>query len=358
MSQLFQTYSMRGISFKNRVVVSPMCQYSSEDGFANDWHLVHLGSRAVGGVGLILTEAAAVSAEGRISPQDLGIWKDEHIEMLARINRFVHAQGGKIGIQLAHAGRKASTYRPWGGKASAERRAAVPESEGGWQVVAPSAIAFNADYPMPRALASDEVPRIVDEWRQAALRSAQAGYDVIEIHAAHGYLLHEFMSPLSNQRTDAYGGSFDNRIRLTLEVSQAIRSVWDKPLFVRISATDWAEGGWDIEQSVELARRLKALDIDLIDVSSGGLWAQARIPVAPLYQVPFAERIRHEASITTGAVGLITTPEQAEGILVEGKADMVFLAREFLRQPYWTLYAAKALGDEVEWAPQYLRGKL
>jgi 2,4-dienoyl-CoA reductase-like NADH-dependent reductase (Old Yellow Enzyme family) len=358
MSQLFQAYSLRGVSFKNRVVVSPMCQYSSEDGFANDWHLVHLGSRAVGGVGLIITEAAAVSAEGRISPQDLGIWKDEHVEMLARINRFVHQQGAHIGVQLAHAGRKASTYRPWADKSSAEKRAAVPESEGGWQVVAPSAIAFNADYPMPRALALDEMPRVVAEWRQAAVRAEAAGYDVIEIHAAHGYLLHEFMSPLSNQRNDAYGGSFDNRIRLTLEVVEAVRAVWDKPLFVRISATDWAEGGWDIDQSVELARRLKPLGVDLMDVSSGGLWAQARIPVAPLYQVPFAERIRHEAGMATGAVGLITTPEQADLIVSEGKADMVFLAREFLRQPYWTLNAAKALGDEVAWLPQYVRGKL
>ncbi|MGA3015587.1 MAG: NADH:flavin oxidoreductase/NADH oxidase [Bryobacteraceae bacterium] len=351
MSALLTPFALREILFRNRIAVSPMCQYSSEDGFANDWHLVHLGSRAVGGAALVMTEAAAVEARGRISPQDLGIWKDEHGEFLARIAAFVRQQGAVAGIQLAHAGRKASTRRPWDGDG------VIPESDGGWRAVAPSAIPFNPGDPAPAELSKAEIRGIVDAFVAAARRALRAGFQVAEIHAAHGYLVHEFLSPLSNQRTDEYGGAFENRIRLAREVAEAVRAVWPAglPLFVRISATDWAPGGWDIDESVELARRLKAVGVDLIDCSSGGAVPHQKIALGPGYQVPFAARIRKEAGVATGAVGMITTPRQAEEILSAGQADLVLLAREFLRDPYFPLHAAKALGGEVKPPSQYLR---
>ncbi|MFZ3217117.1 MAG: NADH:flavin oxidoreductase/NADH oxidase [Candidatus Acidiferrales bacterium] len=348
---LFDELQIRDVLLRNRVVVSPMCQYSSTDGFANDWHLVHLGSRAVGGASLILTEACAVSPEGRISPHDLGIWKDEHIEFLSRIARFLLAQGTVPGIQLAHAGRKGSTRQPWvaGGF--------IPESQGGWEPVAPSAIAFSDTYALPQALDVAGIQGVVHSFADAAARSLRAGFKVIEIHSAHGYLLHEFLSPLANQRTDSYGGSFENRTRLLREVVSAIRRVWPAgyPLFVRISATDWVPGGWDVDQSVALAELLGPLGVDLIDCSSGGMVPGAQIPVGPGYQVPFADRIRQSAGILTGAVGMITEPGQADGILDADKADLVILAREFLRQPYWPLAVARELGFPVSWPVQYLR---
>jgi 2,4-dienoyl-CoA reductase-like NADH-dependent reductase (Old Yellow Enzyme family) len=331
-----------------------MCQYSSTDGYANDWHFVHLGSRAVGGAGLVLTEATAILPEGRISPQDLGIWKDDHIEPLARIARFIHGQGGLTGMQLAHAGRKASTYRPW-----EEGHGTVPDGEGGWSnnVVAPSALPFADRYPMPQALSSDGIRNIISAFAAAARRACEAGFDVLEIHAAHGYLLHEFLSPLSNQRTDAYGGSFENRTRMLRETVAAIRGSWPEraPLFVRISATDWTDGGWDIRQSVELGGQLKELGADLIDCSSGGNVPQAKIPVGPGYQTQFAEQIRREADILTSAVGMITSSVQAEHIIVTGQADAVVIAREMLRDPYWPLRAARELGQPISWPVQYLR---
>ncbi len=340
------------MTLANRVAVSPMCEYSYEDGFSNDWQLVHLGSRAVGGAGLVMTEATAVLAEGRITPGDLGIWKDEHIAPLKRVVDFLHGQGARAGVQLAHAGRKASMGIPWVGEKL------LSPAEGGWEnVAAPSAIAFKEDYAKPQALDEAEIARVVRAFAEAAARAKRAGFDVVEMHSAHGYLLHEFLSPLSNQRTDKYGGSFENRTRLLLEVVDAVRAVWaeDAPVFVRISATDWAEGGWDIEQSVKLARMLKEHGVDLVDTSSGGNIATAKIPVGPGYQVPFAERIRREAGIATGAVGMITDAKQAEAIIREGKADVVLLAREMLRDPYWTVHAAKELGVAMTWAPQYLR---
>ena len=352
MTHLFDPLTIRDIRFANRVFVSPMCEYSSTDGYVSDWHFVHLGSRAVGGAGLVLTEAAAVVPEGRISPDDLGIWMDDHIEPLARIVRFIHKQGSVAGMQLAHAGRKASTYRPWAG------RGRVPESEGGWNnVVAPSAVTFADEYPMPRALSIDGIKNIVSAFAAAAGRACEAGFRVIEIHAAHGYLIHEFLSPFSNQRTDAYGGSFENRTRVLREIVAAVRSVWPEraPLFVRISASDWIEGGWDIQQSVELARQLKELGADLIDCSSGGNVPGAAMPVGPGYQTPFANEIRREANILTGAVGMITSPVQAEHILVTGQADAVIIAREFLRDSYWPLRAARELGQPTSWPVQYLR---
>jgi 2,4-dienoyl-CoA reductase-like NADH-dependent reductase (Old Yellow Enzyme family) len=357
MTHLFDPLTIRDITFANRVFVSPMCQYSSTDGYVNDWHFVHLGSRAVGGAGLVLTEATAVLPEGRISPHDLGIWMDDHIEPLARIVRFIHEQGSEAGMQLAHAGRKASTYRPWSG------HGAVPESDGGWNnVVAPSALAFADYYPMPQALSIDGIKNIVFAFAAAARRACEAGFGVIEIHAAHGYLAHgyliqEFLSPLSNQRTDAYGGSFENRTRILREVVAAVRGSWPEraPLFVRISATDWIDGGWDIQQSVELARQLEELGADLIDCSSGGNILHARIPVGPGYQTQLAEQIRREANILTGAVGMITSPIQAEHILVTGQADAVIIARELLRDPYWPLGAARELGQPISWPVQYLR---
>jgi 2,4-dienoyl-CoA reductase-like NADH-dependent reductase (Old Yellow Enzyme family) len=352
-SKLFSPIQLAGIAFPNRVFVSPMCQYSSEDGFSNDWHLVHLGSRAVGGAGLVMTEAAAVLAEGRITPQDLGLWKDDHIAGLKRIVEFLHGQGARAAVQLAHAGRKASMARPW----APEQRSLTP-GEGGWKnVMAPSALRFADEYAQPNALDQGGIQTIIRAFTRAAERALEAGFDLVELHAAHGYLLHEFLSPLSNRRSDQYGGSFENRIRLLVEVVDAMRTVWpaDLPLLVRISATDWAEGGWDIDQSVGLAKVLKEHQVDLIDVSSGGLSPQQRIPLGPGYQTPFAERIRREAQIPTGAVGMITDAAQAEHILRTGQADLVLLARELLREPYWPLQAAEELGDTTSWPVQYLR---
>jgi 2,4-dienoyl-CoA reductase-like NADH-dependent reductase (Old Yellow Enzyme family) len=352
MPNLFDPLSLRGVTLPNRIVVSPMCEYSSDDGFASDWHLVHLGSRAVGGAGLIFTEASAVTAEGRISPQDLGIWKDEHIEFLSRVTNFIHSQGSVAGVQLAHAGRKASTYRPWDGEG------AVPEERGGWtNVLAPSAIPFAPNYPMPHALTHEGIEEVVQAFAQAALRARAAGFRVVEIHAAHGYLISEFLSPLANHRSDEYGGPFENRIRLLLEVVAAVRTSWPEsaPLFVRISSTDWVEGGWTIDESVELARRLKNSGVDLVDCSSGGNAPPTNIPVGPGYQTPFAERIRREANILTGAVGMITAPAQADHIIRTGQADLTIIAREFLRDPYWPLRAARELGYPTTWPVQYLR---
>jgi 2,4-dienoyl-CoA reductase-like NADH-dependent reductase (Old Yellow Enzyme family) len=352
MASLFDPLPIREVTFTNRIFVSPMCQYSSTDGYANDWHLVHLGSRAVGGAALVLTEATAVLPEGRISPQDLGIWSDKHIDMLSRIAGFIQEQGSVAGMQLAHAGRKASTRRPW------EPAGTVPESEGGWtNVVAPTSSAFADNYPTPQPLTADGIRDVVAAFGAAARRACQAGFRVVEIHAAHGYLIHEFLSPLSNTRDDEYGGSFENRIRLCCEVVRAVRSCWPKqlPVFIRISASDWMEGGWDIQQSVRLARQLKRLGVDLIDCSSGGNVPHAQIPLSPGYQVPFAERIRRDAEISTGAVGLITTSAQAEHIIGSGQADAVIMAREFLRDPYWPLRAAKELDRPIAWPVQYLR---
>jgi 2,4-dienoyl-CoA reductase-like NADH-dependent reductase (Old Yellow Enzyme family) len=352
MTHLFDTLSIRDVTFPNRVFVSPMCQYSSEDGLASDWHLVHLGSRAVGGAGLVLTEATAVTAEGRISPQDLGIWSDAHIEPLARVARFLHTHGSVAGMQLAHAGRKASTHRPW------EGHGAIPEQAGGWtNVLAPSALPFADGFPMPQALTTDGIAALVASFAQAAARACTAGFRVVEIHAAHGYLIHEFLSPLSNRRDDRYGGSFENRTRLLREIVDAVRHVWPEraPLFVRISATDWIEGGWDIDQSVELATLLKSAGVDLIDCSSGGNAAQAKIPVGPGYQTAFAQRIRRDAGLLTGAVGLIVSAAQAQQIVGTGQADAVLLARELLRDPYWPLHAARTLEQTATWPIQYLR---
>lgn len=328
-----------------------MCQYSSEDGFATDWHLVHLGARAQGGPGLITLEASAVLPEGRISSADLGIWKDAHIPSLARIAAFIHSQGVRAGIQLAHAGRKASRTAPFGGE-----RALLPQ-EGAWQPVAPSAVSFGPGYNEPRALDHEGIAAIVEAFRQAALRAHRAGFDFVEIHAAHGYLLNEFLSPLANLRTDEYGGSFANRARLPLEVVDAVRGAWPAhlPLFVRISATDWAEGGFTIDDAIELARLFREHGVDLVDCSSGGLVPNARVAIGPGYQVPFAARIRSEAGIATAAVGMIADPQQANEIVAAGKADLVYLGREMLRDPYWPLHAAAALGEQIGWPPQYLR---
>src|SRR5712691_5622857 len=352
MAHLFDPLSIRGLTFANRVFVSPMCEYSSVDGYANYWHFVHLGSRAVGGAGLVFTEATAVLPEGRISPQDLGIWSDDHIEPLDRIVRFIHAQGTVADKQLAHAGRTASTYRPWEGHGT------VPEQAGGWKkVVAPSALAFADGYPMPQALTGDGIQEIVAGFAKSARRACEAGFRVIEIHAAHGYLIHEFLSPLSNQRQDEYGGSFENRTRLLREIVAAVLTSWPEraPLFVRMSTTDWVDGGWDIQQSVELARGLREIGVDLIDCSSGGNVPHTKVPVGPGYQTPFAERIRREAEIMTGAVGLITSSVQAEQIIGTGQADAVIIARELLRDPYWPLRAARELGQSIAWPIQYLR---
>jgi 2,4-dienoyl-CoA reductase-like NADH-dependent reductase (Old Yellow Enzyme family) len=349
---LFSPLTIRDVTFRNRIAVSPMCQYSCEDGFATDWHLVHLGSRAVGGAGLVIVEATAVEARGRISPGDLGIWKDEHIDKLAQITGFIKEQGSVPGIQLAHAGRKASCQRPWDGGA-----AIAPDQPGGWQTVAPSPIPFEDSNPVPAELSTAEIQSLVDAFSQAAQRALKAGFEVIEIHAAHGYLLHEFLSPLSNKRTDNYGGSFDNRVRFLLEVTDALRDVMPQgmPLFVRISASDWADNGWDIGESVQLAAVLKQRGVDLIDCSSGGLVPYAKIKVEPGYQVPFAERIRQETGIMTGAVGLITEAHQADDIIRSCKADMVLLARELLRDPYWPLHAAQILDANVRLPLQYER---
>lgn len=354
MSRLFEPLSLRGVTLRNRIAVSPMCQYSSVDGFANDWHLVHLGARAQGGAGLVLTEATAVEARGRISPEDLGLWRDEQVDMLARIVRFVVAAGAVAGIQLAHAGRKASTPRPWAGT-----RAPVLPADGGWEPVGPSAVPFADGWLTPRALEEIEIIAVPRLFRDAARRARAAGFSVVEIHAAHGYLLHAFLSPLSNLRSDGWGGDFAGRTRLLLEVVRAVRTEWPEslPLFVRISATDWTEGGWDLEQSVELARLCRKEGVDLIDCSSGGL-VTAQIPVGPGYQVPFAARIRAEAGIATGAVGLITDAKEAEAIVSDGKADLILLARAMLRDPMWPLHAAHQLGVSVPWPKQYERAKL
>jgi 2,4-dienoyl-CoA reductase-like NADH-dependent reductase (Old Yellow Enzyme family) len=352
-AHLFTPLQLREIRLPHRIGVSPMCQYSSVDGFANDWHLVHLGGRAVGGAALVMTEATAVLPEGRISPEDLGLWKDEQIEMLARIFRFVESQGAVPGMQLAHAGRKASTAAPW---KTGEH--VVAEKDGGWRpIFAPSPLPFSPDDIVPVELDHGGIEHVVHAFADASRRALQAGAKVIEIHAAHGYLLHSFLSPLSNRRTDEYGGSFHNRTRVLREVVAAIRAVWPKgfPLFVRISATDWVEGGWDIDQSVTLAQHLKKLGVDLIDCSSGGAVPGAKIPVGPGYQVPFAERIRQEAGILTAAVGMITTAEQADQIIRTGQAELVFLARELLRDPYFPLHAALRLQQKLAVADQYRR---
>lgn len=351
MSKLFEKLKVRGVEFRNRLWVSPMCQYSSDDGLPTDWHLVHLGSRAVGGAGMVMVEATAVSPDGRISPADSGIWSDEHAEAFKRVTSFIKDQGAVAGIQLAHAGRKASTAAPWdGGKE-------VSKAEGGWEVIAPSAIRFADDYPAPREMTAEGMERVTKDFVSAARRSVEAGFQVIEIHAAHGYLLHEFLSPLSNKRTDNYGGSLANRMRLPLEVASAVRNAVpeDIPVFVRISATDWVDDGWDIDQSVEFCSRLSKIGIDLIDVSSGGNVPDATIPVGPGYQVPFAREIRRRAGIKTGAVGMITEPKQAEQILQNEEADAIFIAREFLRDPYFVFRAAKELGGEADVPKQYGR---
>lgn len=348
---MFEPLPLRSVSLPNRIAVSPMCEYSCVDGKATDWHLVHLGSRAVGGAGLVLTEAAAVSPEGRISPEDLGIWSDDHVEPLARITWFLRSQGAVAGTQLAHAGRKASTLAPWKGNGRVEL------GEGGWEPLAPSALAFSPDYPTPRAMTHDDIRHAITDFAAAAKRALEAGFEVVELHAAHGYLAHQFLSPLSNQRDDEYGGSFANRVRFVLKIAGAVRAVWPEwlPLFARISATDWAEGGWTLDESVVLARLLKKEGVDLIDCSSGGLVSHVHIPVGPGYQVPFADRIRREAGIATGAVGMITSASQAEQIVRNGHADLVLLAREMLRDPYWPLHAAAELGVHANWPPQYLR---
>ena len=348
---LFAPLKIREVTFRNRIAVSPMCEYSSDDGFANDWHLVHLGSRAVGGAGLVIAEATAVEDRGRITPGDLGIWKDEHIENLSRIAAFVRQHGAVPAIQIAHAGRKASCHVPWNGGEP------ISENAGGWRTVAPSQVPFRETDPAPIELKRDDIRSIVAAFAAAAGRALAAGFEVVEIHSAHGYLLHEFLSPLSNLRTDEYGGPLENRLRLLLEVAEAVRAVWPDrlPLFVRISATDWKDGGWTIDDSVMAAARLRTKGVDLIDCSSGGLAVDAKVPSTPAYQVPFAERIRREADILTGAVGLITEPLQADEIIKRGQADMVLLAREFLRDPYWPLHAARVLGVAMEPPVQYSR---
>ncbi|MBA3882304.1 MAG: NADH:flavin oxidoreductase/NADH oxidase [Chthoniobacterales bacterium] len=349
---LFSPLQLRDVKLRNRIGVSPMCQYSSVDGFANEWHVVHLGSRAVGGAALVMTEATAVLPEGRISPQDLGLWKDEQIEMLARIFSFIEAQGAIPAMQLAHAGRKASTSPPWKGGD------AVPEADGGWRpIFAATAEAFDADDIVPEALDHAGIRRVTEAFARAAQRALDAGAKMIEIHAAHGYLLHGFLSPLTNKRADEYGGSFENRTRALREVTVAVRRVLPErlPLLVRVSASDWVEGGWDVEQSAVVARELKRLGVDMIDCSSGGAVPRVKIAISPSYQVPFSEQIRRGAHIPTAAVGMITAADQANEIITSGRADMVFLARELLRDPYWPLRAARQLGVEVTAPVQYGR---
>nr|WP_290055782.1 NADH:flavin oxidoreductase/NADH oxidase [Amycolatopsis sp. MEP2-6] len=350
MSRLFSPITVRGLTLPNRAWVSPMCQYSASDGVPNDWHLVHLGQFAAGGAGLVMTEATAVTSEGRISPQDTGIWTDAQAEAWRRIVGFVHGQGTAIGMQLAHAGRKASTRRPWEGTGS------VPPEDGGWESVGPSATAFG-EYATPRTLTTDEVSALPQAFATAAEKAQDVGFDVLELHFAHGYLVHQFLSPLSNSRTDRYGGDFEGRTRLALEIADAVRATTPLPLFARLSATDWTDGGWTVDESVRLAKLLAERGIDLIDTSSGGNTPHPDIPVGPGYQVPFAERIRTEAGLPTGAVGMITNPQQAEDIVAGGEADAVFLARALLRDPHWPLRAANALGAEVRWPNQYARAK-
>jgi 2,4-dienoyl-CoA reductase-like NADH-dependent reductase (Old Yellow Enzyme family) len=353
MALLFEPLTIRSIHLKNRIVVSPMCEYSSQDGFANDWHLVHLGSRAVGGAALVIAEATAVNPEGRITHDDLGVWKDEHIEFLSRISRFIEKQNAVPGIQLAHAGRKASHHSPWKGGRP------LQPYEAPWQTFAPSAIPFRHDDPAPAAMTKQQIQQVVSDFRSAAIRAGKAGFKVIEIHGAHGYLLNEFMCQSSNQRTDEYGGSFENRIRFVIEVIDAIREVWSKelPLFIRISCTEWIEGGWTIEDSIRFVEAIKDKDVDLVDCSSGGNSHAQKIPGAPSYQVPFAEAIKKQTGLKTAAVGLITTAHQAEGILQAQQADLIVLARQLLRDPYFPLHAAKELGVDIPWPNQYLRAK-
>ena len=354
MSKLFSPLKIRNIELKNRIVVSPMCQYSSINGVPTDWHLVHLGSRAVGGTGLILTEATAVSPEGRISPDDAGIWNDEQTKAYKRIISFIKSQHSVPGIQLAHAGRKASTYSPWKGKGE------VKVENGGWQTMAPSPIPFADNYPRPKEMNQEDIELVIHQFTKAAMRSIDAGFEVIELHFAHGYLVHEFYSPISNHRKDKYGGTLENRCRLAIEISKSVREVIPNgiPLFVRISSTDWTDGGWDIDQSVQLTKWLKNVDADLIDCSSGGNVPNAKIPLAPGYQIPFSERIKREIGILTGGVGLITTSEQAEEIISHEKADIVLLARQMLREPYFAINAAKKLNVNLKDFPnQYLRSK-
>ena len=353
MNALFSPLKVRELELKNRIAVSPMCQYSSVDGMPTDWHFVHLGTRAVGGAGLVMMEATAVSPEGRISPDDAGIWSDEHTDAYKRITEFISSQNSVPGIQLAHAGRKASTYSPWKGKGK------VDVKVGGWQTIAPSPIPFADNYPRPEEMTKEDIRMVLDQFKAAAKRSLDAGFKLIELHFAHGYLVHEFLSPLSNHRKDEYGGSLENRCRLALEIAETVRKTIPEsvPLFVRISASDWKENGWDEDQSVKLGSWLKEVGVDLIDCSSGGNAADAKIPVGPGYQVPFAEKIKREAGIMTGTVGFITSPIQAETIIRTNQADIVLLAKEMLRNPYWPLQAARELKEDVKWPDQYLRAK-
>jgi 2,4-dienoyl-CoA reductase-like NADH-dependent reductase (Old Yellow Enzyme family) len=354
MSRLFVPLQLRETTLKNRIFVSPMCEYSAIDGVPNDWHFVHLGSRAVGGAGLVMTEATGVSPEGRISPDDTGIWNDEQAEAFARIAAFIRSQGAHSGIQLAHAGRKGSTQAPWNGG-----KAIPPHAQNGWVPWGPGSVPFHAGDPPPRAMTTGDIEKVIADFAGATRRARKAGFDVVELHMAHGYLLHEFLSPITNERSDGYGGSLENRMRLPVQVAEAVRAEWPaaQPLFVRISASDWIEGGWDIGSSIALAKELKRAGVDLIDCSSGGIAPGIRIPVAPGYQVPFAEAVRREAGIPTIAVGLITEARQAEEIVESGKADAVMLARQLLRDPYWPLHAAKELGVDVPWPKQYERAK-
>ena len=349
--KLFAPLKLRDLTLKNRVVVSPMCMYSSKNGFASDFHLAHLGSFALGGAGLILTEASAVSPEGRITPDDLGLWNDDHIPALGKIVDLAHAQHALIGTQLAHAGRKASTHAPWRG------HGAVSPEQGGWQVVGPDAHAYSGSYSTPRAMTGDDIQKVISDFAAATRRAVMAGFDVVEVHAAHGYLLHQFLSPLSNSRTDEYGGSFENRVRLTLEVSRAVRDAFPShlPVLVRVSASDWAAGGWTPDETVQLARLLMEIGIDVLDVSSGGLTADQKIEVGPGYQLPFAERVKRETGMVTMAVGMITDPQQAETLLERGQADLVALARELLRDPHWPQRAASELGTKMDVPDQYAR---
>ena len=353
MSRLFSSFRLRSVEFRNRIFVSPMCQYSSLDGMPTDWHMVHLGSRAVGGAALVMVEATAISPEGRISPDDSGIWADRHGEAFSPITSFIRAQGSVAGIQLAHAGRKASTLVPWKGEGP------ISPEEGGWQPVAPSAVPFAPGFTVPRELSLADIDGVVEDFTAAAKRAFNAGFQVAEIHMAHGYLLHEFLSPLANRREDRYGGSLENRMRLPLQIATAVRGVWpeDLPLFVRISAVDWLAGGWDLPQSLELSRCLKEIGVDLIDCSAGFIVPDEPVPAGPGYQVPFAAAIRKETGIATGAVGFITDPAQAEQIIATGQADTVLLAREMLRDPYWPFHAAKALGVDITWPVQYEKAK-
>lgn len=355
MPHLFDPLTLRGVTLRNRIGMSPMCQYSAENGMATDWHLVHLGSRAAGGAGMVMAEATAVEARGRISPEDLGIWSDDHIKPLQRATQFIKAQGAVAAIQLAHAGRKAGTKRPW-----APREGGIYPADGGWSMIAPSAVAFADSYHTPQAMTQDDIQTVIQAFQDAARRSLEAGFECVEVHSAHGYLLHSFLSPLANKRDDDYGGSFENRIRLLIQVVRSVRQVWpeDKPLLVRISATDWHEDGWSLEDSIELAIKLKPEGVDLIDCSSGGILPNIKIPVGAGYQVPLAEGVRKHGDIPTAAVGMITQPMQADELIRNGRTDMVLLGRELLRDPYWPIHAAEVIHqskDEIV-PPQYRRG--